>query len=184
MQMIIDFVPLLLALAAYKTYDIYAATIVLMVTLPLYPIYQKLSGKPVSKMHAWSAVLMLAFGTLTLTLRNPLFLMWKPTILYLAAAATFFVIPKLGQTPLVERMLGSAIELQPAQWRTLNAMWAGFFVFLALVNIAVAYSVEEAVWFQFKVWGLTGLLLVFVVVQSIWIGTHATDSDAGTNSEN
>ncbi|MEL7024684.1 MAG: inner membrane-spanning protein YciB [Pseudomonadota bacterium] len=175
MQTIIDFIPLLLALFAYKQYDIYAATIVLMVTLPLVPLWQKLAGKPVSQIHLWSAGLVIIFGTATLVFRDPRFVMMKPTILYLGMALAFAGLKKISGLNLAEKMFSSAFDLAPREWDVLANAWAVFFGCMAVLNFFVASRFTESQWFQFKVWGLTGLTLLFIVVQSIWIASKAQD---------
>ncbi|MEL7312280.1 MAG: inner membrane-spanning protein YciB [Pseudomonadota bacterium] len=175
MQAIIDFIPLLLALIAYKQYDIYAATIVLMVTLPLIPLWQKLAGKPVSQIHVWSAGLVIVFGTATLVFRDPRFVMMKPTILYLGLALAFAGLKKVAGLNLAQKMFSSAFELQQKEWDVLANVWAVFFGGMAVLNFYVASQFTEAQWFQFKVWGLTGLTLVFIIAQSVWIATKAQD---------
>lgn len=177
MQFIIDFVPLLAALGAYKLYDIYAATIVLMVLLPLIPIGQKLLNKPVSQVHAWSAVLVLIFGAATLFFRDPRFIMWKPSILYFSAGLVFLASQFISEKPIIQRMLGQAFSLQPAQWRRLNMVWSAFFALLAILNLYVAATYSEATWFRFKVWGITGLMFAFIIVQSFWVAAMAPDGN-------
>ncbi|MEL6300612.1 MAG: inner membrane-spanning protein YciB [Pseudomonadota bacterium] len=169
MQALIDFIPLLLALVAYKQFDIYAATIVLMVTLPLIPLGQKLLGKPVSQIHLWSSGLVLLFGGATLMFRDPRFVMMKPTILYFGLAAAFGLAQKFAGVSLIEKMLGGTIRMEPTAWKTLGYIWASFFVFLGALNIFVATTYSEETWFQFKVWGITGLTFAFVIGQSVWI---------------
>lgn len=176
MQMLIDFLPLLVALAAYKAKGIYAATVMLMITLPLIPLGQKLLGREVSRVHAWSAILVIVFGGATLVFRNPVFIMWKPSVLYAALATVLAGFQKYGDKNLLQRALGSAVSLQPNHWRQLNHAWTAFFVFLAALNIYVAYSFDEATWFNFKVWGLTGLTLAFVIAQTIWMAPRMIET--------
>lgn len=178
MQTIIDFIPLLLALLAYKQYDIYAATIVLMVTLPLIPIGQKLFGKKVSQVHVWSAGLVIVFGAATLFFRDPRFVMMKPTILYFGLATAFVGAQWFAGVSLAEKMMSGAIKMPPAKWRQLGFLWAAFFVLMGFLNIYVATRYSEATWFQFKVWGFTGLTVLFIIVQSVWIALNAEDDTA------
>lgn len=175
MQVIVDFIPLVFALVAYKMYDIYAAALVLMVAMSVIVIVQLAMGKTVSKMYLWSTALAIVAGSLTWFLRDPLFLMWKPTILYAAAGIVFLAMPLLGKPTIVEGMMSSAFAMPKARWRQLNTIWAVFFFFLAALNIGVAYTVEEATWFQFKVWGMTGLFFVFVIAQSVWVSQFLID---------
>ncbi|MEL7297149.1 MAG: inner membrane-spanning protein YciB [Pseudomonadota bacterium] len=167
MQLLLDFVPLLLALIAYKKAGIYAATIVLMVLLPLIPIGQKLLRKPVSQMHVWSAAAVILFGSATLFFRDPRFILVKPTIVYLAFAIGFWAAGRFSGQTVVERMLGDAVSLEPNQWRLLNLAWMGFFATMAVLNLIVAYQFSEATWFNFKVFGATGLMVLFIVGQAI-----------------
>ncbi len=183
MQMLIDFLPLLRSLLAYKLKGIYAATIVLMVALPLIPLGQKLLGKKVSQVHLWSAALVLVFGSATLLLRDPRFIMWKPTVLYVALAVALTVFDRYSDRGLLERAMGGTIAMSKSDWRTLGGFWVGFFLFLGALNIWVAYNYTESTWFSFKVWGLTGLTIVFIVAQALWIAPRAEDVEAAAETE-
>ena len=70
----------------------------------------------------------------------------------------------------------------PAQhWRTLNLMWIVYAAVSGALNIYVAYQFSEATWVNFKLFGLLGLTLVFLVIQSVWIASVAeqeTEPDA------
>ncbi len=177
MQMLIDFLPLLLALVAYKLKGIYVATVVLMVTLPLIPLGQKLLGKKVSQVHLWSSALVLVFGTATLLLRDPRFIMVKPTVLYAALASALVAVQRFSDRNVLERTMGTSIQMAPEDWRTLNGVWVGFFLFLGALNLWVAASYPEATWFSFKVWGLTGLTLLFVIGQAVWMAPRIIETD-------
>lgn len=177
MQFFIDFLPLLVFLAVFKLGGFYAATISLMITLPIIPLSQKLMGKPVSRMHLISAALVVVFGGITLLLKDPIFLMWKPTVLYLLLAGGFFVTQWLTPKTAIERMLGHSLSLDPRHWRQLNSAWALFFVAAGVANLYVAFNFPEATWVNFKVWGLLGLTLAFVVLQSFWLGTRMLPED-------
>jgi intracellular septation protein len=49
---------------------------------------------------------------------------------------------------------------------------------MGLVNLYVAFSghFTESQWVNFKAFGLLGLMLVFVVAQSLWLGRYLQDS--------
>ena len=176
MQAFIDFIPLLLALVAYQAHGIFAATVVLMVTLPLIPLGQWILGRKVSQVHVWSAVLVLVFGGTTLVLRDPRFVMAKPTVLYLGLGIAFLMVPRFTGKSVVEKIMGEVVQLAPPAWLRLNLAWVVFFVLMAILNVAVAMNFSEAVWFQFKVWGITGLTFVFIVGQSVWMSLNAIES--------
>jgi intracellular septation protein len=43
------------------------------------------------------------------------------------------------------------------------------------INIIVVYSFSTAAWVDFKVFGLTGLMLVFMVIQIVYLHKHIKD---------
>jgi intracellular septation protein len=54
--------------------------------------------------------------------------------------------------------------------------WATFFTFAGLTNIYVAYRYEEATWVNFKMFGLLGMTLGFLVLQTLWLSKYMSDS--------
>lgn len=74
----------------------------------------------------------------------------------------------------MRRLLGTQIELPDAAWDKLNLSWALFFLAAGAINLFVAFSghFTESQWVNFKVFGLMGLLLAFVIAQSVWLGRH------------
>ena len=65
--------------------------------------------------------------------------------------------------------MGAAAELQKPQWLRLNLMWVAFFFLVGAVNIYVAFSYPEAFWVKFKLFGMLGLTILFIIVQTIWL---------------
>jgi intracellular septation protein len=51
-------------------------------------------------------------------------------------------------------------------------VWAVFFVLLGIVNLFVAFNFSTDTWVNFKLFGATGLLVVFVVGQSLWLAKY------------
>lgn len=169
MQLLIDYIPILFFIVAYFLKDIYFATAVLMATMPLILLLQWLVTKKVNRIYLASTGLVLVLGGATLFFHNPTFLYWKPTVLNWVIALVFLGSQWIGEKPIVQRMMGHAADLGSAQWRKLNTMWVAFFVFSGAVNIYVAYNFSEAFWVKFKLFGMLGLTVVFVAVQSLWL---------------
>ncbi|HVY22096.1 MAG TPA: septation protein A [Steroidobacteraceae bacterium] len=169
MQLILDFLPVIAFFVAYKLGGIYLATKTLMAAMPLLCLVTWLRTRKISGMLLTSTVLALAAGGVTLALHDPMFVKWKLTLLDGIFALAFLVAPYLGGKTLVERVMGSNITLEPRQWRILNWMWVGFFLFTASINVYVLYHFSEAAWVNFKLYGTLGLTLVFVVMQAFWL---------------
>lgn len=169
MQLFIDYIPIVIFIAAYFLKDIYFATAVLMGVMPVIVAVQWLVTRKVSRIYLASTALVLVLGTATLFFRNPQFLYWKPTVLNWVIALVFLGSQWIGDKPIVQRMLASAAELERNQWQTLNLMWVAFFLFVGAINLYVAYTFSEAFWVKFKLFGMLGLTVVFIAIQSVWL---------------
>ena len=116
-----------------------------------------------------------------------MFFKWKPTGLYWIFALVFLGSQFIGEHPLAKRMMIAVskddIELPDSVWNQLNLAWVGFFIFAGTANIYVAYSYEEAVWVNFKLFGLFGITFVFLVLQALWMSRHMTDPDKTPDKE-
>jgi len=184
MQLFIDYIPIVAFIFAYFYKDIFFATGVLMVVMPVVMVLQWLVTKKVSRMYLASTILVLALGGLTLFYRNATFLYWKPTVLNWLIAVVFLGSQWVGEKPITQRMLENAAELERPQWLKLNLAWVGFFAFAGAVNLYVAFNFSEEFWVKFKLFGMLGLTIVFVIIQSIWLSMLAKpDSAESTETE-
>ena len=66
----------------------------------------------------------------------------------------------------------SAFNLDEIGWSKLNNRWAYFFIFLALLNEVVWRTQSEAMWVNFKVWGILPLTFIFTAFQIPLINKH------------
>jgi len=177
MKLLTDLFPAILFVIAYQMYDIYVATIALMVTIVAQIAYFKLSGKPVEKMHWITLGLVIAFGGLTLGLRDPQFIMWKPTVINWLFAAALLLSGLFMQRGIMRRMLDTIGEFPLTVVSRLNLAWALFLFSLGMLNLYVAYNFSEATWVNFKLFGLMGLTLVFVIGQGFYLARYMQDPD-------
>jgi len=173
MQILIDFFPIIVFFVTYKLYGMYAATAAIIIAMAVQIAAQWLRKRTVSKMLLTSGALVAVFGGITLLLRDPIFIQWKPTIVNWLFAAAFLASRYIGETTLTERMMGHAVELDGPMWRQLNLMWVGNFSFLGAANIYVVYNFDEAAWVNFKLFGMLGLTLLMALAQALWIASRA-----------
>ena len=179
MKLLLDFLPILIFFAVYKlTGDLITATAVLIpVTIIQVAVVYWLT-KIVEKMALVTLALVIVLGGLTVFLNDGWFIMWKPTVVNWLFAAAFFGSHFIGQKPIIERLLGHAISLEPKQWVTLSFAWIAFFIFSGALNLAVAYLFSEDVWVNFKLFGLLGLTFIFLIIQGVWISKHGLEVQA------
>lgn len=174
MQVLFEFLPLILFLGAYLYKGIYFAIGALMVAMPIGFLVKYIRTRKVDKMYMWSTIFLLVFGGAALYFRNADFIYWKPTAFYWAVAVAFLLSLWIGEKPLVRRFLELGGELPtekiPANdWRRLNVVWVLFFAAMGVANIYVAYNFSEQFWVNFKVFGLLALTFVFMLAQGLWL---------------
>ena len=169
MQILFDVLPVIVFFVVYRFSGIYAATAAIMATMAVQIAYQWLRHRKVNQMFLASGIVVAILGTITLALRNPLFIQWKPTIASWLFAGVFLGSQFIGRQTLIERIMGEAVQLEPAFWRQLNLIWTVTFAALGALNLYVVYHFPEAIWVNFKVFGVTGTLLLVGVGQTVWI---------------
>ena len=172
MKFLFDLLPVLLFFVAFKLADIYVATGVAIGATFLQVAWLKLRRRRVEPMLWASFAIIVVFGGATLVLQDETFIKWKPTVLYwlfgvvLAGAALVF------RRNLIRSMLSEQIKLPDAMWARLNWSWVGFFAFMGAANLYVAYHYPTDLWVNFKLFGGMGLMLLFVVVQALFLARH------------
>ena len=177
MKFLYDFFPILLFFVAYKAFDIYVATGVAIAAAAVQTLVFRVRHGRFEKMHLITFFLLLVFGGLTLFLHDPLFIKWKPTVINWLFAVVFLGSHWIGDRPLVERMMGHAIKADRPVWMRLSWMWIAFFTGIGLVNLYVAYNFSEETWVNFKLFGMLGITLAFVVGQAFYLSRYVDDSE-------
>ncbi|MDS1140916.1 septation protein A [Pusillimonas sp. SM2304] len=173
-KFLFDLFPLILFFLAFKFSDIFTATAVAIAAGIGQFIWLKLTGKAIEATHWINLSVIIVFGGATLLFQNDAFIKWKPTVLYWLFAAILVGGKVLFGRNLMQKLMGSKVDMPPAIWDKLNYSWAAFFLLSGGLNLYVAFSgyFTESQWVNFKVFGLMALLLLFVILQSVWLGKH------------
>lgn len=181
MKILIDFLPIVLFVGAYKLYDIYVATGVLMAATVVQMALIYTIDRKLTTMHKITLLLILVFGSLTLVLQNELFIKWKPTVLYLAMAIGLSIALWTAKKNFLKLMLGSQLELPDPVWMRLNVVWISYCLFMAVINGCVAAYFSTEAWVNFKLWGYV-FPLAFIIGQGLYIAPHlkAEEPKSGT----
>lgn len=189
-KFLFDFFPVVLFFVAYKMYDdpargILAATAVAIVASVGQVGYSWLRHRRVERMHLLTMLIIVVLGGLTIALRDEMFIKWKPTLVNWLFALVFLGSQFVGRKPLVRRMMERSVELPDSVWTRLNATWVAFFVLLGILNLYVVYHFDTDIWVNFKLFGMLGLTVLFVIAQGFYIMRHAKEPSAepGTSSD-
>lgn len=182
MKLLFDLFPVILFFIAYQATDIYVATGVAIAATFVQVSWQKFRQGKVDKMLLVSLGLIVVFGGITIALRDPTFVKLKPTILYGLFACVLLGSAWLLRKNLLRTLLGGKIDMPAAVWDRLNLSWGAFFAALGVINLYVAFNFSERFWVNYTTFGDMGLMLVFIVVQSLLLAKHL-DADKPAEKE-
>ena len=171
-----EFAPLILFLAAFLWKDIFFALVVLMVAAPIGVAAKYLVTRKLDKMFFWSTILLYPFAVASLYFRDAQFLFWKPSVFYWLVSVAMLGSIWIGEKPLVRRLMDASGELptdrvSDRQWRGLSVVWAAFFVAMGVLNLYIAFNFSLDFWVKFKVFGLLGITMLFILSQVVWIAS-------------
>jgi intracellular septation protein len=57
-------------------------------------------------------------------------------------------------------------------WGHVNLAWSLFFAVLGVVNLYVAFNYSTDAWVNFKLFGATGMMLLFVLLQGMALSRY------------
>lgn len=172
MKLLFDFFPILIFFISYKWFGIFTATAVAMIASLLQVISFRITHQRYEKMHLISLVVIFILGGATLFFHNPWFIKWKPTGIYWLTALALITSSWFSKKTLIEKMMDNNINLPQKTWTKLNYAWTLFFILMGWLNLYVAYLYSTDVWVNFKLFGSTGLTLLFVLMQAIYLSKH------------
>ena len=157
MKILIDFFPILLFFGAFKLYDIYVGTGVLMAAT-------------------------LVQMSLIYFIDRKRFIKWKPTVLYAAMAISLALAVWLYKKNFLKLMLGSQLELPEPVWMRLNIIWIGYCAFMSIINAYVAAYFSTEAWVNFKLWGYA-FPLVFILGQGLYIARYMKSDEPNAGDQ-
>jgi intracellular septation protein len=206
MKLLLDFLPILLFFGAFKYADshrewasrfatehlgfvvsggtvgpqeapVLLATLVVIVATAAQVAWLLARGRKVDLMLWVSLGLVVVLGGATIWFRSETFIKWKPSMLYWAMGLAFCISQVFFRRNLLQVLMGEQLQLPPPVWQRLNIAWVGFFSFMGLANLYVAYSFPTDVWVDFKLFGGIGLMLAFTVAQGVYLSRHIKDDE-------
>ncbi|HVY05464.1 MAG TPA: septation protein A [Burkholderiales bacterium] len=177
MKFLFDLFPVLLFFIAFKFWDIYTATAVAIVATLCQVAWSWMRHRKVDAMMWVSLSIIVIFGGATLWLHDETFIKWKPTVLYWLFGAVLLGADLLFHKNLIRAMMDKQLTLPAPVWRNLNLSWAAFFAVMGAANLYVASHYPTETWVNFKLFGATGLMLVFIVAQGVMLSRYLENEE-------
>ena len=175
MKLLFDLFPVILFFVAFKIQGIYVATSVAIAATVAQIIWTKWRHGKVDTMLWVSFAIIGVFGGATLLLHDETFIKWKPTVLYWMFSAILLASNLFFKKNLMRSLLQEKIALPLHIWNRLNLSWSLFFAALGFINLYVAFNYSTDDWVNFKLFGFTGLMVVFILAQSVWLAKYVDE---------
>lgn len=172
MKFLFDLFPVILFFVAFKAYGIYVATGVAIAATFVQIGWLLARGRKVDTMLWVSLAIIVVFGGATLLLQDETFIKWKPTVLYWLFGAVLAGSALIFRRNLIRKLMEEQVSLPERVWVRLNASWIAFFALMGVANLVVAYTFSTDAWVNFKLFGGMGLMLAFVVAQSLLLAKY------------
>ncbi|MES2319661.1 MAG: septation protein A [Pseudomonadota bacterium] len=157
------------------------ATAVAILATMLQVAYVKLRGRKVDGMLWISFAIITVFGGATIYFHNPNFILWKPTILYWVFAIGLGVSQLWFKKNLMRQTMEEQIKLPDQVWHKVGLAWIVFFTVLGFINLLAAFVIfkdNDSAWVNFKLFGITGIMFVFIIVQTMLLAKYIEEEQA------
>jgi len=133
--------------------------------------------KHVDNMLWVSLAIIAVFGGATIYFHDEQFIKLKPTVLYWCFAVTLLASQAFFGKNLIKSMMGKQLALPEPVWRKLNLAWGLFFTLMGALNLYIGYNYSLNFWVNFKLFGFMGLMLAFVIGQSLFLSRYIKEAE-------
>ena len=134
MKFLLDFGPIVLFFIVYKYYGLYAAIYAMIASTFVQIMYSRVTTGKFVTSQVLTFALLVVFGGISIVLRDPAFVMWKVSVLYVIFAAVLIGGNYIGSKTLLERMMGKELQLPRNTWVNLTWFWSLGFIIIAIIN--------------------------------------------------
>ena len=174
---------------AFKFYGIYVASVVGIVATGIQVILQYLWHKKWDKQALVTFFAFAVFGGMTIYFHNPIFVKWKPTIIFWIFAITIMFSHFFMQKPIAQRLIEGMMQgnhhmVPPRVWATLNLIWFGFFGVMGGINLYIAYHLSDNAWVNFKFYGITSALIMLSILQTLYLMRYMMEVKDQSDTKN
>lgn len=185
MKLIIDTLPVIVFMLTYylSGKNFMAATGALVIASCLQIGLTWLKTRTVQKLHLYSCALVVLLGGITIAVDNPEYLQWKPTALYwllglvlLGARVAGKNLTAKGLSSMLNSSQVNLTSVPETVWARMNWLAVLFLSLLGAANLYVARYYSEEFWVNFKLFGLTGMTLVFMLLLFINLSPYLKEA--------
>ena len=183
LKLTVDVGPLAIFFAAYILYDLMVATAAVIAASSLAVMLWLIVTRRLPVMPLVTALVIGILGGLTLWLNDERFLKMKPTIVQGTCSLILFGGLALKR-PLLRFVMDQIWSMDQEGWHRLTLRVAFFFAAMAVLNEVVWRTQSTDFWVTYKVFGISGLTLLFFMAQApLMQRHHVPEPDSGKTQQ-
>jgi intracellular septation protein len=167
--------PVAFAIAYFTTKNFQTATWVLVAASAAALVAGYAIERRLALMPLFAGGMALIFGTLGLIFHTDVFVKIKVTVVN-GALAAFMIGGVLMKRAPLKVLMGEAMHLSDAAWRTLTLRYGAYFASAAVLNEIVRLTQDTPTWVKFRV-ALLPLAIVFSLTQVPFMMKHMAKGD-------
>jgi intracellular septation protein len=197
MKQLLEFFPLVIFFGVYQlsgttltlggyahTVDgIYSATLALIIATLLQLIIIKVVWGSVEKRLLGVAAAVTLFGGATVALRDPLFILWKPTVFNWALALVYVGWHVVRKRCFFQELLPNEIHMPAHAWNKVTLVSTMHFFMVGAVNLFVAYNYSMDTWVSFKLWSAFLFTILWAVLIGLIMHPYLKELEADVTTE-
>lgn len=179
---VVEYGPIAAFFIAYSIADLFVATASIMVAIALALALSYIMERRIPMIPLITAGIIGVLGGLTLWLQDETFIKMKPTIIQVIIGTVLYS-GLLTKRLFLKSLMGAAWHITDEGWRVLTARFALFFFLMGVLNEVVWRTQSTDLWVNFKVFGLMGLTIVFILTQLPLLKRFAIDVNGSSDTQ-
>ena len=179
---VVEYGPIASFFIAYSIADLFVATASIMVATALALALSYIMERRIPMMPLITAGIIGVFGGLTLWLQDETFIKMKPTIIQVIIGTVLYS-GLLTKRLFLKSLMGAAWHITDEGWRVLTVRFALFFFLMGALNEVVWRTQSTDLWVNFKVFGLMGLTIVFILTQLPLLKRFAIEVNGASDTQ-
>lgn len=154
---------------AYQKYDMFLAIKLLILFSGLVFVINFYFNKKIDKIYLFNFITILLFGSFSLLIHNSNYMKCKITFIYFLMFLYLLIYQIWKKESFLKKILGKELILPNMIWKKLDFIWAIFFLSCSIINLYITFFFSENIWVNFKIFGLTILTIICVIISVIYI---------------
>ena len=179
---VVEYGPIAAFFIAYSIANLFVATASIMVATALALALSYIMERRIPMMPLITAGIIGVFGGLTLWLQDETFIKMKPTIIQVIIGTVLYS-GLLTKRLFLKSLMGAAWHITDEGWRVLTVRFALFFFLMGALNEVVWRTQSTDLWVNFKVFGLMGLTIVFILTQLPLLKRFAIEVNGASDTQ-